>query len=658
MALYHFSAKVISRKTGRSAVGASAYRSGENLTNEYDGLTHDYTRKGGIAYTEIMLPDNAPPAYQDRETLWNAVEQSEKSGTARLAREVEVSLPVELNREEQIRLVQDFVKENFTDKGMCADIAMHDKDGTNPHAHIMLTVRPMDENGQWENKYEKEYLCKNAQGEERGFTGKELAVQPDGEWEKQMPYYKNGNAKGKPMYMTQTEAANKPEYERVSGKKQPLCNGLGRENPTAKEWNSHDTLEHWRVSWADHTNRELENKGVPERVDHRTLEAQGITSRLPTIHVGPTATAMEIKGKKTDRGNINREVMNVNREIEHLERTAAAMRREMDAMREQAAADRAEREKLERERANQQAPQQGGLDPHQGDARPGMEPPPLEVHTERDKAPLDSRAQQFNEDETRSWQRGDGLMREDTTSARETALAGEERKDKPADTAPQHEAPATPPQAAQPTAQEMAEQLNKLDVQAQRQEIEIRQLAEQQRIAAADRRQLEAAEEKMAESKNRVNHCDKRLDELKQQRDQASGMFKGKERAALDKQIESVQQSRQQAVKTYNGSKAERDQLKAQQPKQADVDEKVKALTQQQAQTQAQFKALAEQVQQRADSAEIRQKYEAGHKQDPQYESIRDNLTAGRAHEKMAAELKEHNRSMNKDMERPTGPER
>jgi len=132
MAIYHCSIKIISRGKGKSAVAAAAYRSGETLTNEYDGITHDYTRKGGIAYTEILLPDNAPREYADRNVLWNAVEKAEKAKNAQLAREIEIALPHELTREQGISLVREYVKKQFVNAGMCADFAIHDKQDGNP----------------------------------------------------------------------------------------------------------------------------------------------------------------------------------------------------------------------------------------------------------------------------------------------------------------------------------------------------------------------------------------------------------------------------------------------------------------------------------------------------------------------------------------------
>ena len=188
MAIYHLEAKVVSRGAGRSAVAASAYLSCSRLYNDYDGIQHDYTKKQGLVWQEVFLPEYAPQEWKDREQLWNAVEEVETAKDSRLAREFVVALPIELNREEQIELLQDFIREQFVSDGMCADAAIHDTDGHNPHAHILLTVRPLDERGKWQYKTEKEYLCmKN--GEERGFTAAEFRAAQNEGWEKQYPLY-------------------------------------------------------------------------------------------------------------------------------------------------------------------------------------------------------------------------------------------------------------------------------------------------------------------------------------------------------------------------------------------------------------------------------------------------------------------------------------
>ena len=113
IAIYHWNIGIVSRGKGKSAVAATAYRSGEKLTNEWDGMTHDYTRKGGVVHTEIMLPPHAPPSFSDRSTLWNSVELYEKAGNAQLAREIDAALPIELSREEQIRLVREYCSSQF-----------------------------------------------------------------------------------------------------------------------------------------------------------------------------------------------------------------------------------------------------------------------------------------------------------------------------------------------------------------------------------------------------------------------------------------------------------------------------------------------------------------------------------------------------------------
>ena len=159
MAIYHLSIKIISRgKGGKSSVAAAAYRASEKIINEYDGVTHDYIRKRGVVHTEILLPDHAPPEYQDRAVLWNAVEKIEKARNAQLAREIEIALPVELTREQNISLVREYAQQHFVSAGMCADICIHDRNDGNPHAHIMLTMRPFNEDRTWGDKQKKEYI--------------------------------------------------------------------------------------------------------------------------------------------------------------------------------------------------------------------------------------------------------------------------------------------------------------------------------------------------------------------------------------------------------------------------------------------------------------------------------------------------------------------
>lgn len=145
--MYHLSVKFFSRKKGQSVIAAAAYRSGERLHDRYYGLTPDFTKKRGIVHRQIILHPNAPREFNDRETLWNAVEFAEKRRNSRLAREVELALPSELVLDEHIKMVERYVAANFVDKGMCADVCYHDKSDGNPHVHILLTTRDVNGNG-------------------------------------------------------------------------------------------------------------------------------------------------------------------------------------------------------------------------------------------------------------------------------------------------------------------------------------------------------------------------------------------------------------------------------------------------------------------------------------------------------------------------------
>ena len=299
MSIYHLEAKVVSRGAGRSAVAASAYLSCSRLYNDYDGIQHDYTKKQGLVWQQVFLPEYAPQEWQDREKLWNAVEEVETAKDSRLAREFVVALPIKLNREEQIELLQEFVREQFVADGMCADAAIHDTDGHNPHAHILLTVRPLDERGKWQYKTEKEYLCmKN--GEERGFTAAEFKAAQNEGWEKQYPY-KVGKKK---VYMTPSAAE---AQGLVRADKHPKSTRYGRQNPISERWNSEEQLAAWRAAWADVSNRHLERAGREERIDHRSNAARGL-DEIPTIHEGAAAQALERRGIISDRCELNRQI--------------------------------------------------------------------------------------------------------------------------------------------------------------------------------------------------------------------------------------------------------------------------------------------------------------------------------------------------------------
>ncbi|ENN84546.1 Conjugal transfer protein [Rhizobium freirei PRF 81] len=234
MAIYHFSVQVISRSTGRSAVAAAAYRSGSRLADERLGRDHDFTNKPGVVHSEVMLPENVPEQWSDRERLWNDVEAFEKRKDAQLCREVEFAIPREMSQTQGIELARDFMASEFVDQGMIADLNVHwdvDADGSaKPHAHVMLTMRSVDENG------------------------------------------------------------------------------FGQK---VREWNRTELVERWRERWAGHVNERLAELDIDARIDHRSLEAQGIDLE-PQTKIGAPAQRMEAAGLEADRAEDHRRIAREN----------------------------------------------------------------------------------------------------------------------------------------------------------------------------------------------------------------------------------------------------------------------------------------------------------------------------------------------------------
>lgn len=301
MPMYHCSIKIISRSGGRSAVGSAAYRSGEKLYDEETGLLHDFTRKGGVIMSEILLPKNAPQEYLDRQTLWAEVQKVEKRSDAQLAREVEVALPIEMTREQQIECARNYIKENFVDNGMIADWALHDKGDGNPHAHIMLTVRGFDEAHNWEKKTQSVYA-----------NGRDEQGRPI--YDPSKPSYDPKELKDETGHRP-SEQYRIPKLNENGIQKVRVREGKGEEklweriNIPANNWNDREMAEKWRAAWATECNKYLD----PEhQIDHRSFERQGIDDRLPTIHEGVTARKIEAAGGISDRCQINREIQKEN----------------------------------------------------------------------------------------------------------------------------------------------------------------------------------------------------------------------------------------------------------------------------------------------------------------------------------------------------------
>jgi hypothetical protein len=248
MAIYHCSAKMISRSAGRSAPGAAAYRAGVAITDERTGQVHDYTRREGVHHTEILAPTDAPAWAHDRARLWNAVERVEKRKDAQLCREVEVALPSELTPEQMRDLVTGYARTEFVERGMVADVAFHHVGSQNPHAHILLILRDIG-----------------------------------------------------------------PE-------------GFG---PKHRDWNRKELLEGWREAWEQHANLALERAGHEVRIDHRSLEAQGL-ERVPQIHLGLKVVEMEARGLRTERGGRALAIEQTNTQILELQHEREGIEHERD----------------------------------------------------------------------------------------------------------------------------------------------------------------------------------------------------------------------------------------------------------------------------------------------------------------------------------------
>ena len=273
MAIYHFSLKTIGRAAGRSAVGSAAYISGTRLRCEETGLIYNYRRKKEVVFRHIFLPDNAPTVYQDREMLWNAVQKIEKRSDARFARLLDIALPKEFDRDLQIQIVCKYVKDQFAARGMCADVAIHDKGDGNPHAHIMLTTRQFNPDGTWSKK-EKSVLKLDESG------NKIPIIDPE---------------TGKQKVRIRKGKGTEKLWQRVS--------------VPSNDWNKRENIELWRKAWADICNQHLEPS---HQVDHRSYVRRGIDQE-PTIHEGYMARKMERKGENSDRCDHNRQVRERNR---------------------------------------------------------------------------------------------------------------------------------------------------------------------------------------------------------------------------------------------------------------------------------------------------------------------------------------------------------
>lgn len=262
MAIYHFTVKAISRAKGRNAVAAAAYRHGQNFSDEHTGQVFNHTNKKDVEHSELLIPENAPEWVKElseldsdeaSQKLWNAVEVFEKRKDAQTAREVEFALPHELNKEQQLELAKEFIKENFTSKGMIADFVIHnhfdeEEKIEKPHVHVMLTMREL--------------------------TGKKYPLV------EKLKYY---------IGLSAAAASD-------------ICFG-----EKVRDWNSKALIREWRKNWADCANHHLSKAGLDIRIDHRSYKEQGIELE-PQPKLGKSVSEMSKRGQYVDRFQEMREV--------------------------------------------------------------------------------------------------------------------------------------------------------------------------------------------------------------------------------------------------------------------------------------------------------------------------------------------------------------
>lgn len=264
----HTHVDIVARSKGHSVIAKAAYNARDKLQDEYYGKTHDYSKKEDLVFSKIFLPEHIPKEFSNREYLWNEVEKIEKSKNSQLARNLLFTLPRELNEQDRIKLISEFIEENFTSKGMIADCNIHNPMASDneeqPHAHILLTLREIDEKGNWKPKCRKEYILDE--------NGEKIKL-------------KSGNYKSRKVNLN--------------------------------DWNEPDKAKEWRENFSKKANEYLARNNINKRIDPRTFKEQG-REELPQIHLGTSSYQMEKKGIQTERGNQNRKIIALNLEFRKL----------------------------------------------------------------------------------------------------------------------------------------------------------------------------------------------------------------------------------------------------------------------------------------------------------------------------------------------------
>ncbi|MBQ8084932.1 MAG: MobA/MobL family protein [Lachnospiraceae bacterium] len=366
MAIHYLGIKIVTRAHGKSAVAAAAYRSGEIIKSDYDGLTYDYSRKNWIEHKEIILPPYASDKYYDRKNLWNAVEKVENRRDSSLTRDIVLSLPGEMDQDQQLDLVRKFVSKNFVADGYAVDIAIHNPPVTdahkrpvdvngritndrgkmtfhNPHAHVLIPMRPFNEKGNFEQKSEILYVCKR-KDVTKNMTASEFNSVKDEEWQKLYAFQKEG----KKVWLTLEEGK---EQNLTRKGRNPKTVPYGITNPKISKWNDANNISRLRVDWQNIVNKKFEELGMEERIYSRIKDDPDREYELPLISYNKTSVKLDKnaynlikhgmspdKVKFSDEEMINREirshnlmVKNVKKVINDLNKKAESIIKEIAA---------------------------------------------------------------------------------------------------------------------------------------------------------------------------------------------------------------------------------------------------------------------------------------------------------------------------------------
>lgn len=283
MAIFHMSISNVSRAKGSSSCASLAYIAASKVYEDRTHQTYSYGRKERVMKVATLLPDGAPTAYADAAQLFNAIEKYEQAYNARTAKKIVVALPRELSLDESDEILTDFIRDNLCANGYCATYAIHrDKDGNNPHAHILVANRQINKKGEWSSKRKMEYAL-----DEKG---------------ERIPLIDKKTGKQK------VDKRNRKQWKRISAEQNPL--------------DKKQFLEQLREAWAVECNKHLSPK---QQIDHRSNAARGIDD-IPTIHEGYAARAMEARGDVSDRMEINRHIRLKNDLIHQLVETLKEIR--------------------------------------------------------------------------------------------------------------------------------------------------------------------------------------------------------------------------------------------------------------------------------------------------------------------------------------------